>query len=226
MESQETIINPHASSRRTILDHQAVVEAYRRYARFYNVIYGASMEPGRQRALKRMNCRPGDKILEVGVGTGLSLPGYPCNTHITAIDLSPHMLQQAAKVVKKNGLKNVELKKMDAQNLQFPDNTYDKAAVMYVATVVPDPKAMMAELRRVCRTDSDVFVLNHFASRNAILRYGEKMLVPLAKWVGFDAHFDMDQFIEEAQMELLDIISVNAFGFWKLLHFRNRQPKT
>ncbi len=206
------------------LDHQAVVKAYHRYGRLYNLVFGAVMEPGRKAAVKVMGCQPGEHILELGVGTGLALPYYPKETRITGIDLSPDMLALARQRIEKLNLQNVELIKMDAQDLQFPDHSFGKIAVMYVASVVPDPKAMLAELRRVCQPDGDIFVVNHFASRNRAVRGFEKMLAPLANLVGFHSDFDLDRFIEDADMELIKITGVNLFGYWKMLHFRNRRP--
>ncbi len=213
------------SARKYSLNHDNVVTAYRRYGRLYNWIFGASMEPGRQKTLKAMNCQSGERILEVGVGSGLALPSYPEDVHVTAIDLSPDMLGMAKEVIEKKGLNHIELHRMDAQNMSFDENMFDKAAIMYVATVVPDAKAMMAEVRRVCKPDADIYVLNHFASRNVVIRaFEKKILLPLSKWVGFDAHFDMDRFIADSGMELRGIMPVIAFGYWKMVHLRNRPP--
>ncbi len=213
------------SARKYSLNHDDVVTAYRRYGRLYNWIFGASMEPGRQKTLKAMNCQPGERILEVGVGSGLALPSYPANVHVTAIDLSADMLRMAKEVVEKKGLNNINLQQMDAQTMSFEENMFDKAAIMYVATVVPDAKAMMAEVRRVCKPDADIYVVNHFASRNIAIRsFEKKILLPLSKWVGFDAHFDMNRFIHDSGMELQQIMPVIAFGYWKMVHLRNRPP--
>lgn len=206
------------------LDHQAVINAYRRYGRLYNLVFGAIMEPGRRQAIKLMNCQTGDHVLELGVGTGLALPYYPREIKITGIDLSPEMLRQAQQTITRHGMENVELIQMDAQALEFPDHSFNKIAVMYVASVVPDPKAMLAELRRVCQPNGDIFVMNHFASQKKFVRGCEKIIAPLANLVGFHSDFEMPEFIEDSQMELLSITSVNAFGYWKLLHFRNCPP--
>jgi len=208
-----------------LLNHQAVVKAYHRYGRLYNLVFGPIMEPGRKEAVKAMNCKSGEKILELGVGSGLALHYYPEGVSITGIDLSPDMLKLARERVEKDGLKNVELLEMDAQDLQFPDNSFPKIAVMYVASVVPDPQAMLSELRRVCQPDGDIFVLNHFASRNRVVRGFEKLLAPLANLVGFHSDFDLDKFVADSNIHLENIMGVNLFGYWKMLHFRNRPPE-
>lgn len=208
---------------RRALDHKSVISAYRRYGRLYNLVFGRIFEPGRRRLLDAMDCQPGDRVLELGVGTGLSLPRYPQDVEITGIDLSPDMLEQAAEVVERNRLDNVQLIEMDAQELAFADDSYDKVAVMYVASVVPDPRAMIQEVRRVCRPGGDIFVLNHFASQgNRLLRRGENMLAPMSRALGFHPHFELDDFIEMAGLPVEDISPVNAFGYWTLLHLKNR----
>ncbi len=223
IERKQSDTSPVPKQAKKRLNHHEVARAYRRYGRLYNFVFGAIMEPGRRQALRIMNCQPGEKVLEVGVGTGLALPYYPRDVEVFGIDLSPEMLRQAGEVVSKYKLSNVELQQMDAQDLKLADHSYDKVAIMYVASVVPDPKAMMAEARRVCRNDGDIFVLNHFASRQKIIRTGEKMLAPLANLVGFHSDFDLDRFLDESQVQLQSITPVNAFGYWKLLHFRNAQ---
>ncbi len=209
-------------NKKGLRDSQDVVKAYRRYGRLYNMVFGPVMEPGRKQALKLMNCQPGERILEAGVGTGLALPYYPRDVQIIGIDVSPEMLRQARETISRHNLENIEIQEMDVQNLEFKDDSFDKIAIMYVASVVPDPKKMMQEARRVCRPDGDVYVLNHFASRGRIMRGVEKIISPLANLVGFHSDFDMNQFLTDAEMELVSVKGVNAFGYWKLLHFRNR----
>ncbi len=212
-----------AEAKKGLRNSHEVVKAYRRYGRLYNLVFGPVMEPGRKQALKIMDCQPEQKILELGVGTGLALPYYPRDVRITGIDVSSEMLRQARETIDKYEMQNVELLQMDAQDLQFADDSYEKVAVMYVASVVPDPKKMMEEVKRVCRPDGDIFVLNHFASRKKVVRGFEKIIAPLANVVGFHSDFDMDRFLDDSGIELRSITRVNAFGYWKLLHFRNRQ---
>ena len=133
------------------MDDLSVRKAYKRYARNYDRLFGKIFEHGRHQLIQKMECRPGDKVLEVGIGTGLSLPFYPKEVHVTGIDISPDMLQIARRHV--NGSKPCRrtLLLMDAQRMSFADNAFDKVAAMYVASVVPDPATMMAEMKRVCR---------------------------------------------------------------------------
>jgi len=204
------------------MDMQSVESAYRRYAGIYDYLFGPILEPGRRRMVERMACRPGESVLEIGVGTGLSLRHYPLTTRITAIDLSREMLARAADKVVNHGWWHVSLMHMDAQQLSFADNSFDKVAVMYVASVVPDPEAMMREIRRVCRPGGDIYVVNHFSQQGTLLNWLENLAAPFAKLIGFRPLFPLGDFIALTGLPLLETMPVNAFGYWKLLHLRNQ----
>jgi phosphatidylethanolamine/phosphatidyl-N-methylethanolamine N-methyltransferase len=203
------------------MDAHSVVSAYRRYAGIYDYVFGPVLEPGRRRMVERMACRPGESVLEIGVGTGLSLRHYPVTTQITGIDLSRDMLARAADRVMNCGWEHVSLLHMDAQQLAFDDNSFDKVAVMYVASVVPDPDAMMREIRRVCRPGGDIYVVNHFSQQGHGMHWLENLAAPFSKLIGFRSLFPLGDFVALAGLPLLETMPVNAFGYWKLLHLRN-----
>lgn len=203
------------------MDAHSVVSAYRRYAGIYDYLFGPVLEPGRRRMVERMACRPGESVLEIGVGTGLSLRHYPVTTRITGIDLSRDMLARAASRVMHCGWEHVSLMHMDAQQLAFDDDSFDKVAVMYVASVVPDPDAMMREIRRVCRPGGDIYVVNHFSQQGHGMHWLENLVAPFSKLIGFRSLFPLGDFVTLAGLPLLETLPVNAFGYWKLLHLRN-----
>jgi phosphatidylethanolamine/phosphatidyl-N-methylethanolamine N-methyltransferase len=204
------------------MEQQAITAAYRRYAPVYDLLFGPVFEPGRRRLVEALDCRPGEEILEVGVGTGLSLRHYPRHVRVTGIDLSPHMLARANVQVKRHGLSNVALMAMDVQRLTFPDASFDKVSALYVASVVPDPAGMMQELERVCRPGGEVVVVNHFTRDTGVAAGIERALAPLARPLGFRPLFPLDAFIGLTRLELAEAMPVNAFGYWTLLRFRNR----
>lgn len=203
------------------MDHQAITDAYRRYAPVYDILFGPVFEPGRRRLVQSLEFSPGEEVLEVGVGTGLSLRHYPPHVRVTGIDLSLHMLERANAQVRRHGLDNVVLMAMDAQRLSFPDASFDKVAAMYVASVVPDPAVMMRELERVCRPGGEVVVVNHFTRGSGMASRIERGLAPLARALGFRPLFPLDAFIGLTSLELTETTPVNAFGYWTLLRFRN-----
>ena len=203
---------------------QAIEQAYRRYARFYDVCFGAVFQPGRRAIVDRMNCGPGERILEVGVGTGLSLPLYPHDVSVVGIDISSHMLDQARVRQARCGLNNVaELMVMDAERMGFKDDSFDKVVAMYVASVVPDPERLVDEMRRVCKPGGQIFMVNHFHSRNPILGGVESLLAPLSKQLGFRPDFSLDRFLGQTGLDPMNIRRVNLFDFSTMVEARNNK---
>jgi phosphatidylethanolamine/phosphatidyl-N-methylethanolamine N-methyltransferase len=197
---------------------EAVKAAYRRYARIYDVVFGAVLQPGRRAVLEALKLKPGDRVLEVGVGTGISLPLYPRDVRITGIDVSREMLGRARARVARARLANVEaLLEMDAEAMAFPDATFDKVVAMYVVSVVPRPAKLLEELHRVCRPDGEIFLVNHFQSENRVMGTLERMLGSVSSQIGFDPQVDLRQLVPSAQNG--DVSRVNLF--WKLVRLRN-----
>lgn len=136
---------------------EAVKTAYRRYARIYDAVFGPVLQPGRRALLERLELKPGERVLEVGVGTGLSLPLYPRSVRITGIDVSREMLEKARERVARRRLENVDaLVEMDAEHMSFPDATFDKVVAMYVVSVVARPGKLIEELHRVCKPRGEI----------------------------------------------------------------------
>lgn len=206
------------------MDIHAIQSSYRRYARSYDFYFGALFQPGRKAVLDKLNCRAGDRILEVGVGTGLSLPLYPPNVHVTGIDLSSHMLEHARVRQQRDGLKNVELWEMDAEDMRFADDSFDKVVAMYVASVVPHPERLVAEMHRVCKPGGEIFIVNHFHSSHPVVRRFEKLFAPLSRLLGFRPDFCLQSFVAQTGLEVIDKSRVNLFGYWTLLRARNGKP--
>ena len=206
------------------MDLRAVERAYRRYAGFYDVCFGAVFQPGRRAIVEMMDCSPGERILEVGVGTGLSLPLYPRNVSVVGIDISRHMLDQArARLARGEPGGAAKLMVMDAENMAFEEDSFDKVVAMYVASVVPDPERLVDEMRRVCKPDGQIFMVNHFHSRNPILGGVERLLAPLSKQLGFRPDFSLDRFLGATGLEAHNIRRVNLFDFSTMVEARNNK---
>lgn len=166
------------------MDAPAVLEAYRRWAPVYDFTFGQVAEAGRKHTVEIINRRKGS-VLEVGVGTGLSLPIYGPHLEITGIDLSPEMLEKAQERVDRKGLDHVSgLHEMDAGELEFPDERFDTVVAMFVLTVVPDPERVMEELERVCAPGGEVILVNHFSQEEGVRGWIEQRMEPLAKTIG------------------------------------------
>ncbi|MCF8093939.1 MAG: methyltransferase domain-containing protein [Desulfobacteraceae bacterium] len=203
-------------------DKTTVIKAYKRYAKNYDRIFGKIFEHGRRVLVDKMRAEAGQRLLEVGVGTGLSLPLYPEGVSVVGIDISPHMLWLAKNYIHDGGADGTRhLSLMDAQQMSFADNSFDKVALMYVVTVVPRPDLMMAEVARVCRPGGDIFVLNHFSNHRLIPRMVEKAMLPFRNLLGFSPRFSMEAFLEENPLQVVDTCQVNLMGYWTLIHARN-----
>lgn len=203
---------------------EAIQKAYRRYARFYDLYFGMVFHRGRKAVIDKMNCQSGEKILEVGVGTGLSLPLYPEDIYVTGIDISPEMLKRAEHRKARDALDNVlELRLMDAEQMQFSSNEFDKVVAAYVVPVVSDPKALVAEMCRVCKPDGELFIVNHFQSQNSLIRRMEHLLSPFSEILGFRTDLSLDSFIRDAELDVIERSGVNLFGYWTMLRARNNK---
>ncbi len=174
----------------TKLDAEAVRTAYRRQAQFYDAAFGRISRPARTRTIAIINSLPGQRVLEVGVGTGLALPMYDRSKRVTGIDLSCDMLDRARQRVHADGLTQVEaLLEQDAEATDFADGSFDIAASMFVASVVPHPRRLLAELRRVVRPGGHILFVNHFVAAGGMRRRVELALAPLSHKLGWHPDF-------------------------------------
>ena len=199
------------------LETSFVEGVYEKLASVYDLFFGVPLHDGRAKAIRRMAIKPGDQILEVGVGTGISLPLYPQQCSVTAIDLSDGMLERARKRVEQYSLRNVRLIQMDATRLQFPDNTFDIVYAPYFISCVPDPLAVTREMRRVCKPDGRLMFLNHFLSDNFIGSKLERAIAPLTVHLGFKSDFDLSAFLAQTGLRAASIEKVNVPRIWSLV---------
>lgn len=196
-----------------------VKAAYRRYAGFYNALFGPVLQPGRKAVVEALKCKPGERVLEVGVGTGLALDLYPAGVHVTGIDVSREMLEKARARVAKRGLSHVEaLLEMDAEAMTFPDASFDKVVAMYVVPVVPNPARLLAELHRVCRPTGEIYLVNHVRSDNPVISAVEKGLARFSDEIGFRPDFELRELLHDSH-ELVQLMRVNLF--WRVMQLKN-----
>ena len=204
------------------LDEKAVLAAYSRWAPIYDWVFGKVFEAGRRTAVEVINRRSG-RLLEVGVGTGLTLPRYGSHLTVTGIDLSPEMLAVARKRVADGGLINVEdLIEMDATHLAFADAAFDTVAVMYTITVVPHPDQVMAEVERVTRPGGEAIIVSHFASDGGLYKWVEGWLTPLTKRLGWRPDFPISRILGRAGFETVEIRRLGFLGLFTVARLRRR----
>lgn len=205
------------------MELESIKKIYAGYSNVYDVIFKAFFYPRIKHAIHSMGITPGDKILDVGVGTGLSLPLFPKHCKVVGIDLSSAMLKKARQKIKKLNLKHIELLEMDATHLHFPDNTFDKVFISHVVSVVPDPYRMMSEVKRVCKKDGRIVVINHFKSKNKVMAGMEKIFNPLSKRIGWRSDFCLDEFIKEANLKVDKKYKLKKIDLWHVIFASNNK---
>ncbi|MDR3535189.1 MAG: class I SAM-dependent methyltransferase [Acetobacteraceae bacterium] len=204
------------------LDADAVRAAYRRWAGVYDTVFGGVSSVGRRRAVALVNRLPGRDVLEVGVGTGLALPRYRQDARITGIDLSTEMLHQARKRVAELRLRNVvALREMDAEATDFPDASFDIAVAMFVASVVPNPRKLLAEMRRVVRPGGNILFVNHFAAERGPRWWVERAMAPASRALGWHPDFAMEALFASDDMAQAQAEPAPPFGIFTLVRLPN-----
>lgn len=206
----------------TALDAESVRAAYRRWAGVYDLVFGGVSAFGRRRAVAAVNALPGTHVLEVGVGTGLALPLYAPAKRITGIDLSAEMLALARSRVVQAGLANVEgLHEVDAEATGFEDGSFDIAVAMFVASVVPNPRLLLAEMRRVVRPGGHLLFVNHFAAERGPRWWVERALAPASRKLGWHPDFAPAALLPEADQGRAEFTSVPPLGLFTLVRLPN-----
>lgn len=201
------------------IDEAAIKNAYRRWAPVYDHTFGRFTTEGRRHAVEIINQRRG-RVLEVGVGTGLSLPAYAPHLEIVGIDLSPEMLEKAREKVIEDGLSNVTgLHEMDAGELTFDDASFDTVVAMYVITVVPEPEKVMRELARVTKVGGQVILVNHFSQDEGVRGWVERRMAPFADKLGWRPVFNLDRVMVCEDLRVVDRRALRPWGLFTMLRF-------
>jgi phosphatidylethanolamine/phosphatidyl-N-methylethanolamine N-methyltransferase len=199
------------------VENDFVERVYEKLAWAYDFTFGPTLHAGRLRAIQRMGIQPGDRVLEVGVGTAINAPLYPRDCVVTGIDLSSSMLEKARDRIARKGVRNMRLVAMDAAALRFADGTFDIVYAPYLISVVPDPVAVAREMNRVCRPGGRIVILNHFRSPNAVMSAVERALSPFTVHIGFKSDLDLPAFLAQADLQPVTIEKVNIPRIWSLV---------
>lgn len=219
-EDEEIIASSDVATRAlsvAAVENDFVERVYGKLASVYDLIFGPSLHAGRVQAINRMAVQKDDRILEVGVGTGINATLYPRDCSVTGIDLSESMLEKARERIIRKNVRNVRLVQMDAADLKFADGSFDIVYAPYLISVVPDPLRVAEEMRRVCRPGGGIIFLNHFLSPNPVLSRIERWISPLTVHVGFKADLDLPAFLAQAGLTPVSIEKVNVPRIWSLV---------
>jgi phosphatidylethanolamine/phosphatidyl-N-methylethanolamine N-methyltransferase len=205
------------------LEKRQVERAYELLAPVYDFVFDWIFAPGRTAAIEQLALQRSDSILEVGIGTGLNLPLYPATCRLTGIDLSQEMLDKAVERVQTLAMPNVILKVMDATSMSFGDNEFDKVVATYTISAVPDPVAVLREMRRVVKPGGILVILNHFRSERRVTGWVEDMLAPVCTRLGWKSNLPLAPLLEQVDLVPESIAHVNMFDGWRLVTCINRK---
>ncbi len=182
------------------LPHESKI--YSTFANLYDVIFTRVFFPRIRDVLRSLNIPAGATVVEVGVGTGLSVEAYPRHSHVTAVDLAPEMLERARRKCEELGISHIDLQVGDAQNLRFDDDSFDYVTSFHVISVVPDPARMLAEMVRICRPGGTIVLINHFRSpRRWIARVVDRV-DPITRHLGWRTTLGLDDLVSQSGLEI------------------------
>lgn len=201
----------------------AIKSTYGKYAGAYDLVCGLFFARGRKVAAQLVDGSPGTRILEVGVGTGASLEYYPTTARVTGIDICAPMLKEAKKRLKRKKWLHVErLELMDAEAMNFADNSFDAVVAMHIATVVPNPARFMDEMRRVCKPGGKIVIVSYFDQKHTVAgRIASGVAPLLGKILGFRASISYQDFLQIADIGEHRRYTVNLFKLWLILEITN-----
>jgi phosphatidylethanolamine/phosphatidyl-N-methylethanolamine N-methyltransferase len=204
-------------------DTETIAKAYARWAPVYDLVFGAVFEQGRHAAIAAAE-RVGGRILEVGVGTGLSLPYYSSHSRLSGVDISEPMLRKAQQRVAELKLDNVEtLAVMDAEHLEFPAGSFDVVVAQYVITTVPNPEATLDEFARVLKPGGEIVLVSRVGAEAGLRRALERWFAPAARKLGWRTEFSFERYTDWARrtgcMRLVERRAMPPFGHFSLIRF-------
>jgi phosphatidylethanolamine/phosphatidyl-N-methylethanolamine N-methyltransferase len=205
------------------LEKRQVQRAYELWAPAYDFIFDWIFAPGREAAIQHLELGRQDHVLEVGIGTGLNLPLYPAACRLTGIDLSQEMLDKAVERVQTLTMPDVTLKVMDATSMDFGENEFDRALATYTISAVPDPVAVLREMRRVVKPGGIIVILNHFRSERRLMGALEDFVAPVCTRLGWKSNLAMAPLLEQVGLMPELVASVNMFNGWRLVKCVNRK---
>ena len=196
---------------------------YSEFSHLYDKIFSRFFCKRITSVITSLNIRPGAKVLEVGVGTGLSLAAYPTHCEVTGIDLAPEMLERAKQKTVENGWRHFRLLQMDALNLDFPDNAFDYVTSFHVISVVPDPVRMMQEIHRVCKPGGTVVIINHFRTTKPVLGPLIGALDPLTRRLGWSASLRLSQAFDGVPVRIEKRFKTSPFSLFTVVLAQNQK---
>ncbi len=202
------------------MNNSRISIVYNNYSYFYDLVFNRTLNQGRRKAIKLMNIKPNEKIIEIGVGTGLSFKYYPqqFEIEITGIDLSEKMLTKADRQRSKHKNIDITLQQMDGENTSFENDSFDKVVIMYTYSVTPNPEKLLSEALRICHPMGSIYIINHFSHfKKNRLSLMENAVSTFSNFIGFRSDFSYKKYIVELDLDIESVSSANIFSLTKIL---------
>ena len=207
-------------SQRAVRKQAHESRVYSNYASLYDRTFGKIFYNRIKRVIASLNIPPGARVLELGVGTGVSFPAYPKHCKVTGIDLAQEMLAQANAKISRNRWSHLRVMQMDALHLNFPNDTFDYVTAFHTVTVVPDPVQMVAEAKRVCRPGGQIVIVNHFTSELPIVGPLTEALDPLTRHLGWSTKLKLDEFLAATGLTVEAVYKLSKSSLYTIIRGR------
>jgi len=191
------------------------------HSMFYDATFGRLVRRRIARGIAHMNIQPSDKVLDLGIGTGVSLNFYPNRGRIIGIDLSSGMLREARKKIRERGLQNTTVFQADALHLPFADDSFDHVFISHVISVVSDPYRLVQEAQRVAKPGARIVIVNHFQSTNRFIAMVEKWLCPLCTKLGWRSDLALQDLTRRTGVEIDYRFKLESIDLWETVVITN-----
>ncbi len=205
--------------------HAHESKLYSEFTDIYDLVFARFFYPRIAAVIRALNIPPGARVLELGVGTGLSLGAYPTHCQVTGVDLAPDMLEHAQERIERHGWSHISLLEGDAMDLQLPANSFDYVMAFHVVSVVPDAGRMMREVHRVCRSNGTIVVINHFRSQKRLLAAIDRGLEPLTRRWGWHT-LGRDEVFRNLPLQLEQVYKTARHSLFTIVVARNLKDAT
>lgn len=216
--TDETAASPEtAADRPTTMDEPRTSRVYDAWAKTYDATFGRLVHKRQHSALRQLRHAPGDRVLDLGVGTGMTLTHYPRDVEVVGIDVSPGMLAKAQEKVDELGLDHVELVLGNALETGLPDHSFDHVVISHTISVVSEPSKLLHEAKRLVKPDGRIIVLNHFRSPAPVVGWFERVSNPLFVRLGWRSDLTLEECLDGVGLSVLYRFKLSAVDFWQIV---------
>jgi phosphatidylethanolamine/phosphatidyl-N-methylethanolamine N-methyltransferase len=206
------------------MTESATSRCYDLWALFYDKTFGALVHQRQIRALEQLRPGPGERVLDIGVGTGMTLRHYPHDITVVGMDLSGGMLGKAARKVEQDGLTHCRLVQGDAMVPPFADHSFDHVMITHVISVVSDPQRLLYWAQRLVKPGGRIVILNHFLSTNPFLAFWEKRLNPMFVKIGWRSDLSLDECLGDFDLHVQYRFKMSLIDFWQIVVLTAHTP--